>query len=379
MHEYIMGRNSGLWGIRMLRQLWLMLWLGLLIAVSQPAMAQQTTAQNQILQVATVTRPPFSMVIDGQDAGFSIALWETLAADLGLQFAWMRFETFSEMIDAVESGEADAAIANISITEDRETRMDFTQPIFESGLQIMLRGKENSSLALIQSILSPSLLLAVLIFLGVTFAIGMLMWRFERSRHPMFGETAKEAAFPAFWWALNLVISSAHEEETPKSPLGRLFGTIMLICSLFLISFFTANITAALTLNAISEDVQSINDLDGRAVGTTENSTTSAYLDLRGIQHQRFATLDALLNAFEEGEIDAIVFDGPILAYYLQTSGPNDARLIDRVFRREGYGIALPGGSALQEPLNRALLRSRETGTYDAIMAEWFGPAYADR
>ncbi len=343
-----------------------------------PAQAQEPEGIDNILTVATVTRAPFSMVEDGTDTGFSVALWDALAGDIGLRYEWVRFDTFTEMINAVEAGQADAAIANISITEERETRIDFTQPIFETGLQIMLRGEGNGTLALIRSILSPRLLLAVVIFLIITLTIGMLMWAFERRKQKMFGETAREAAFPAFWWALNLIISSAHEEEAPRSALGRVFGTIMLVCSLFLISFFTANITAALTINAISEDVTGISDLDGMRVGTTEGSTTSTFLNLRGVQHREFATLEALLDAFENNDIEAVVFDGPILAYYMRTQAPDDARLVDRIFRREGYGIALPTGSVLREPLNRALLHARENGDYDQLRAEWFGAAYSD-
>ncbi|WP_342076707.1 transporter substrate-binding domain-containing protein [Yoonia sp. SS1-5] len=354
----------------------IMLWCGL--SLGGPVLAQEPEGIDRELTVATVTRAPFSMVEDGKDVGFSIALWEKLASEINLSYRFVRYETFSEMIAAVENGDADAAIANISITEDRETRMDFTQPIFETGLQIMLRGEGNGTLSLIKSILSPRLLLAVLFFLAVTLGIGMLMWYFERRKQDMFGKTARDAAFPAFWWALNVIISSAHEEETPKSPMGRVFGTIMLICSLFLISFFTANITAALTLNAISEDVSNISDLDGRRVGTTAGSTTSSYLDLRGIQHRQYDTLDALLQAFETDSIDAVVFDGPILAYYLRTTQPEDVRLIERFFRREGYGIALPTGSVLREPLDRALLNARENGAYDELRAAWFGAAYSN-
>ncbi|HIP21960.1 MAG TPA: transporter substrate-binding domain-containing protein [Candidatus Pacebacteria bacterium] len=37
----------------------------------------------------------------------------------------------------MEEGEVDMSIANITITSDREVRMDFSQPIFDSGLQII--------------------------------------------------------------------------------------------------------------------------------------------------------------------------------------------------------------------------------------------------
>ena len=322
------------------------------------------------------------MMEGNENVGFSIDLWTYLAEQVGLDYEIARYDAFPDMLAAVETGEADVAIANISITLEREEKMDFTLPFFESGVQILLTSNDNSMLATLRSIFSPFLLLALFGGFVALLCMGMLMWFFERKRQDIFGETAREAAFPAFWWALLLIIAGEYVEKKPRTVLGRLFGVAMVIASLFVISIFVANITAAVTVNALSGNVDGIEDLDGLRVGTTEGSTTSAYLDLRGIAHRGFDSLDALFDAAFETEdqaLDAIVFDGPILAYYVRTEAPVDARLIDRTFRREDYGIALTQDSPLREPLNRALLRARENGVLDELRVTWFGAAYSNR
>ena len=40
------------------------------------------------------------------------------------------------MLDAVERGEVDAAVAALTITSEREQRMDFTHPFLSTGLGI---------------------------------------------------------------------------------------------------------------------------------------------------------------------------------------------------------------------------------------------------
>jgi len=47
-------------------------------------------------------------------------------------------ERFGDMLASVRAERVDGAIANISITADRERAMDFSQPIFGSGIQILL-------------------------------------------------------------------------------------------------------------------------------------------------------------------------------------------------------------------------------------------------
>ena len=80
-----------------------------------------------------------------------------------------------------------------------------------------------------------------------------------------------------------------------------------------------------------------------------------------------------MLLAFEAGELDAVVFDAPILSYYVNTEGAGKGTLVGPVFLRENYGFALQSGSELREPINRTLLRFAEDGTYRALLLKWFG------
>jgi polar amino acid transport system substrate-binding protein len=147
----------------------------------------------------------------------------------------------------------------------------------------------------------------------------------------------------------------------------------LVISSLFIVGVFVAHITAAVTVEAISGTVNSVSDLDGKRVGTTRNSTASEFLDAREVSHVGYLSLDEMIKAFETGNLDAVVFDGPILAYYTQFDGAGRGQVLPRVFRPENYGIAFPSESALREPINVALLRLNETGAYDKIATRWFG------
>jgi len=329
-------------------------------------------AISQELTVVTVTRPPFSMPENARETGFSIELWDAVAKDIGLVYKIDRIDNFGEMLDRVLAETADVAVANISITAQREKVLDFSQPIFESGLQIMTHRNSNSDISLIKSIFSAKLLSAIAISLAVLFALGMLMWRLEHKSQPYFDRPAKQAMFPAFWWALNLIVNGGFEERMPRTVLGRFLGVILVISSLFLVSIFVAKVTAVLTVDAIQNNVNSINDLYRKNVGTIEGSTSSVYLDSRDLNHQTFANLENLYAEFESGALDAVVFDSPILAYYVNTSN-GGAELAGPVFRRENYGIVLQSGSNLAEPINQSLLKLRENGTYALIYRKWFG------
>ncbi len=332
------------------------------------------TAQDTLV-FATVDRPPFASLEGATPQGFSIDLMQGIALRLDRKLRFVPKDKFADMLDAVRQGDVDGAIANISITADREREMDFSQPIFESGLQILLP-KEDSMFMRLRGVLSGDILMMGLAALGLLFGGGMLMWVFERGRQPYFDRPLGDAMFPSFWWALNLVVNGGFEERIPMSRVGRVFAVMLVIASLFIVSIFVATITAAVTVEALQENVDSINDLDARSVATVAGSTSADYLAKRDIAFAGYASPDEMLAAFESGAADAAVFDGPILAFHLNEKLAGQARLIDRVYRPENYGIALPSGSPLREDIDRALLAMREDGTYGALVDKWFGESF---
>ena len=277
------------------------------------------------------------------------------------------------MLNAVTSGTSDATIANISITSAREQAMDFSHPIFSSGLRTLIPLKPDSSFSLISTIVSWELFFAIIGAFGVLLAGGMLMWRLERNHQDYFDKPAHEAMFPAFWWALNLVVNGGFEERVPRTPFGRIFGVLLVISSLFVVSIFVARITAAMTISAIESSVSSVNDLHGKRVGKVAGSTAEAFLQNRDLNGYALNDLSDVLRAFEDGDLDAVVFDSPILAYYVKTDGARFGQFAGPTFQHENYGIALPSGSELVEPINQALLELREDGTYAQIYLKWFG------
>ena len=347
-----------------------------LVAISLVLSLWAQSSAAQVLTVSTVTRPPFSMAANGEDTGFSIELLQALSETLGWEYRINRVELFSDMLGSVTDGTADLAIANISITSAREAVMDYSQPIFESGLQIMVPSDKLRAPSIWRALLSRDLLLA----LGIAFVMliggGMLMWVFERRSQPYFDRPARDAWFPSFWWALNLVVNGGFEERVPQSLFGRLFGVLLVLSSLFVVSVFVAKITSAMTVEAITGSVNSVNDLYGQRVGTIDGSTAAGFLDRREIDFRGYDGLDPMLADFEAGKIEAVVFDAPILSYYASHGGLDKASMAGSVFLRENYGMIFPTGSPLVEEVNQALLALRENGSYDTIYRKWFGAVH---
>src|ERR1051325_1499154 len=95
-------------------------------------------AQSELgtLRVATRIVRPFVFEQQGQLTGFSIELWQEISRELDAKSKFNVEPSVNDILEAVKSNQADLGIAAISITAERERDWDFSQPMFDAGLQI---------------------------------------------------------------------------------------------------------------------------------------------------------------------------------------------------------------------------------------------------
>lgn len=106
-----------------------------LLVVSFAACAKEEeaglTVEKGVLKVGMdLQYPPFETFDDNsQPMGVSVDVAQAFADSLGLELEVVNMD-FSTLIPALETGDIDIVIASMSITEERELKVDFTDPYF---------------------------------------------------------------------------------------------------------------------------------------------------------------------------------------------------------------------------------------------------------
>lgn len=104
-------------------------------------------ADAKVYKIATdTTFAPFEFENDnGEMVGIDLDLLAAIAADQGFAYE-LQVVGFSAAVTALEAGEADAVIAGMSITEDRQVKYDFSEPYYNSGVGMaVLEGSDIAS------------------------------------------------------------------------------------------------------------------------------------------------------------------------------------------------------------------------------------------
>ncbi len=176
--------------------------------------------KEEKLRVATRLVRPFVFEEKGQLTGFSIELWQEISKQLSVKSEFVVKPSVKELLDATRSKEADLAIAAISITADREIDWDFSQPMFDAGLQI-LTPAEGTRTGIVAAIVAGVFSSAGLPILGLVLLIILvpahLVWFFERRNST--GLLTRPSYFPgifeACWWAASTLATQA--DQMPRT------------------------------------------------------------------------------------------------------------------------------------------------------------------
>lgn len=331
-------------------------------------------ASAQSLKVVTRVIPPFVIQQNDKLSGFSVDLWKALTDKMGVKSTFIVKPTVVDLLATLKSHGADVGIAAISISAERDKDFDFSQPMFDSGLQIMTKNQESSSSAgrLWNQILSSGIFLWLLGIFIVGLVPAHIVWLVEhKCEHGILKHSKYyPGIFEAYWWSLACLATQA--EEMPKTALGRIVAVFWMFTAVVFIAFFTAQVTASLTVQQLQGAIQGPDDLPGKRVATTTGSTSATYLREHKVKVIEFPQIDQAYEALDKNDADAVVFDAPVLKYYATHDGKGKFRTVGDIFQKEYYGIVFMPDSPFRKPIERALLAMKEDGSYQELYDKWF-------
>jgi polar amino acid transport system substrate-binding protein len=336
--------------------------------------AQTTEAPAKKLTVLIKPAKPFVFDKGGAPAGYAIDLWRRVAEEGHLNFDYKQVGTVPEAIDALKANQADVAVGALSVTAEREKVLDFSHPFYKSGLQILVNaGSQRSAF---RAFLTLDVLKVLGILLVAIIVNAHILWFSEKKKNPeSFPENYVDGIQNALWWSVSTIITLGCENIAPTRAVGRLLGIVWMLAGVALYSYVTATLTSTMTVNNLQSEIRSLSDLQGRDVGTVTGTSTVDVLKASDLAVKGYPDIETACRALAAGEVKAVVYDAPLLKYYLSTLCGSKLQLVGDLFEKQDYAFALPEASPLRREINQALLKVTEDGYLDELDKKWFAPA----
>src|SRR5271166_4171182 len=155
--------------------------------------------------------------------------------------------------------------------------------------------------------------------------------------------------------------------------LGRTLGIMWMIASVVTIASLTAGITSQLAARRLEAAVRTSADLAVVRTGSVEATNAYDYLRAQHIDVRRYSSVAAGLEALKKGRLDAFVYDRPILEWNVRKGFLDDIKVLDKMYAKENYAIALPQSSPLRTRIDIAMIDELKGSWWRDILEQYLG------
>ncbi|MGB3152558.1 MAG: transporter substrate-binding domain-containing protein [Maribacter sp.] len=335
----------------------------------------QGQAVRDTLLVGYTPAAPFIVKEDRGLSGLNIWLWKQVAKDLKLNYELVPM-SFSDMLDSLSTGGIDLSINPLTITSDRSRNMEFTHSFFASNATVAIAQTSSLKklLRFLEGFFNSNFLKGLLLLLLIIFIFGILGWWFERKENPETFRPGSRGIWDGIWWSAVTLTTVGYGDKAPKTKLGKVSALVLMFGGLLFISGLTASIASSLTVNQLTNNPEGFNEFKNRKVGTVANSGTRTFLS----EHffKKVKTYPGVVQGLTDlttGEIEAFIYDEPILHYRIQKdSSLNDLELLPLKFDVQFYAFALPKThTKLEQKISQRILDIKETKEWEVVLNEF--------
>ncbi|XP_051956551.1 glutamate receptor 4 isoform X1 [Xyrauchen texanus] len=395
----------------------------LVLTQDQALLPNETSGmENRTVIVTTIMEGPYVMLkknwelYDGNEQyeGYCVDLAFEIAKHIGIKYKISivpdgkygardpETKIWNGMVGELVYGKAEIAVAPLTITLVREEVIDFSKPFMSLGISIMIKKPQKSKPGVF-SFLDP---LAYEIWMCIVFAyIGVSVVLFLVSRFSPYEWHTEEpeegteglpsdqppnefGIFNSLWFSLGAFMQQGCD-ISPRSLSGRIVGGVWWFFTLIIISSYTANLAAFLTVERMVSPIESAEDLAKQtdiAYGTLDSGSTKEFFRRSKIavyekmwSYMKSAEPTVFTKTTAEGVARVRKSKGKYafllestMNEYTEQRKPCDTMKVGGNLDSKGYGVATPKGSQLRSAVNLAVLKLNEQGLLDKLKNKWW-------
>ncbi|XP_037697679.1 glutamate receptor ionotropic, kainate 4 isoform X2 [Choloepus didactylus] len=370
---------------------------------------------NTTLVVTTILENPYLMLkgnhqeMEGNDRyeGFCVDMLKELAEILRFNYKIRLVGdgvygvpeangTWTGMVGELIARKADLAVAGLTITAEREKVIDFSKPFMTLGISILYRvhmGRKPGYFSFLDPF-SPGvwlfMLLAYLAVSCVLFLVARLTPYEWYSPHPCAQGRCnllvnQYSLGNSLWFPVGGFMQQG-STIAPRALSTRCVSGVWWAFTLIIISSYTANLAAFLTVQRMDVPIESVDDLaDQTAIeyGTIHGGSSMTFF-----QNSRYQTYQRMWNymyskqpsvfvkSTEEGIARvlnsnyAFLLESTMNEYYRQRNC--NLTQIGGLLDTKGYGIGMPVGSVFRDEFDLAILQLQENNRLEILKRKWW-------
>ncbi|XP_072018830.1 glutamate receptor ionotropic, kainate 2-like isoform X1 [Amphiura filiformis] len=377
-----------------------------------------SSLKNRTLRVTSVYEPPYIMkretdsgeTLHGNDAyeGFCVDMLEKIAQKVGIKYkihivkdgnyGSKDAETgkWNGMVGEILNDEADIAVAPLTITFVREQVIDFSKPYMHLGITILYRVPEPQNPGVF-SFLNPLSfdiwMYVVMAYVVVSLTLFLLArfspyeWYNEHPCNPEYdGVENQFNLLSCLWFAFGGLMQQG-SEVNPRAFSTRVLSGFWWFFSLILVSSYTANLAAFLTVERMVSPIKNADELAAQTAieyGTRSGGSTYTFFSRSKIDtYQKMWDFmsnkpSVFVDTYGDGVVRvlntknyALLIESTMAEFRISQHCKNLTQ-IGGLLNSRGYGIGMRQGDPIRDPITDAILQLQEEDEMLTLKNKWW-------
>ncbi|XP_072898558.1 glutamate receptor ionotropic, delta-2 isoform X1 [Hemitrygon akajei] len=371
----------------------------------------ENNMRGVMLRVVTLPEEPFVMVSENilgrtkKYYGFSIDVLDALSSYLGFKYeiyvapdhkfgSQQPDGNWNGLIGELAFKRADVGISALTITPERESVVDFTTRYMDYSVGFLLKKAEKT--VDMFACLAPFDFSLWACIAGTVILVGLLVYLLNWLNPPrlQMGSVTSTTLYNSMWFVYGSFVQQGG--EVPYTTLAtRMMMGVWWLFALIVISSYTANLAAFLTINRIENSIQSLQDLSKQTdipYGTVMESAVYEHVRVKGMnpfeRDNMYAQMWRMINKGNGTETSvkdsqegiqrvkagnyAFVWDVAVLEYIALNSPDCSLFTVGNALADRGYGIALQHGSPYRDIFSQRILELLQHGDLDILKHKWW-------
>ncbi|XP_076442925.1 uncharacterized protein LOC143281574 [Babylonia areolata] len=330
-----------------------------------------------------------------RELNFNYSLFEVESGGYGSAVDHTNNTEWTGLMGAVMKGQAEVAMAALSITPERQMAVDFSVPFLETGITIVVAIREGA--------ISPTAFLEpydyrswTLILVFSVHATGASIFIFEwlspygldQGHTPL--SVHKFSLFRSFWLIWAMLFGAAVTTDVPRGVASRFLANIWALFALVFLASYTANLAAFMITKEEFYDLSGIQDWRLKNPhhrhppfkyatmpnGSTESNIRKNHKDLYDhMKKYPQYTVKEAVNSLKNQKIQAFIYDATTLEYAVGRDVDCKLKSVGKRYAETGYGVGFPKNSRWTKKFNEVLLRMQDEGEIERLQKFWLAGA----
>lgn len=288
------------------------------------------------------------------------------------------------MIGELRIGNATMSVAPLSINSQREEAVDFTKPFMTRYISVLMKVPRSERSYF--EFLNPLHPLVWFCTFGAFVVVSLILYMLEKIGASHSKDLPTISFKESFWFVFGSLLQGS-TDASPSTLPGRILTSAWWFFALILISSYTANLAAFLTVKKINTPIKSVTDLASQTkikYGTVQNSGIMQFFKNTKIEH--FSKMWAQMSeidpdsmvpnttvGFEKVKRGNYAFFWDTTVNKYMTIEHCEFMEIGPHFDPKGFGIGVPPGATYREELSMAILKLGDKGLLHELENKWWG------